>query len=441
MADLNRANISPLIILDYGNTLYQETPTAENDDGEFPTSSVAIQAFVNYALATLKQYPQIHAVEVWNEANVWNGAIGGVSPQAYLALLKAVYTAIKATNPNVTVVGGAVAGYDTSWIHSLFELGGLKYMDVLSIHPYRNPSPPEGLGTQMTALEQMIRSYNDGHAKPVWITEIGWPTQIGSTGVSPLTEAQYLVQSAVIALSAGVQRFSWYDFMNDGLNRSYDLDNFGIIHNAVAANGPYAPKPAYNAYATLMSTMKYVGPEQMVLDATPVPGGSTDQTQDIRGYRFMETPNAGRKEPKSLTVLWSTGSRVNVELTTPRPVTVTGIMGNARQLYPWYGHIYLTLTGSQIYVSGMIGPLTVGGPFALTGPQTAAAGSTMPIILSAATSHGPIRATFTMNGKSYTVAAVSVRGRGFGRTAVPIAIQSMISLEAVPNVVSVARLP
>src|SRR5450759_96083 len=95
-----KAGSEPLLILDYGNPLY--------DSGDKPRSAEAIEAFTKYAEFVVRHFQgRVKLYEVWNE---WDIAIGSRTPGSaddYAALLKAVYSRIKAVDPSITVFGGA----------------------------------------------------------------------------------------------------------------------------------------------------------------------------------------------------------------------------------------------------------------------------------------------------------------------------------------------
>jgi len=78
-----------------------------------------------------------------NEPNIgfWSGR--KPSAEEYFGLLKASYPAIKQACPDDTVVGVCTAGTDLGYIETVLKLGGAKYMDAMSIHPYRYPGSPE----------------------------------------------------------------------------------------------------------------------------------------------------------------------------------------------------------------------------------------------------------------------------------------------------------
>jgi Glycosyl hydrolase catalytic core len=213
MAALKQANLAPLIELDFANPNY--------DGGETPYTASGIAAYANYAVAVLGHYgSQIGAVEIWNEYNgtFASGPATEDEPGTYTRMLKQAYAQIKGQRPDVTVLGGATAGVPLPYWQQLFQDGALSSMDALSIHPYRYNQPPEGIETAVTALQNLTEQYDDGKAKPIWVTEIGWPIQgagDGQLAIDETTQAKFLVRAYALLLAAGVQRIYWYDLVDD----------------------------------------------------------------------------------------------------------------------------------------------------------------------------------------------------------------------------------
>ena len=71
---------------------------------------------------------QIAGYEVWNEPNIVEAWAQGPDPEAYAALLKEVWTAAKAVDPEVQLIGGVLSNNDLGYMHALDEalvaLGG-----------------------------------------------------------------------------------------------------------------------------------------------------------------------------------------------------------------------------------------------------------------------------------------------------------------------------
>ena len=119
---------------------------------------------------------RVKAWEVWNEENIetfWHKP----NPTNYLALLKVTYEEIKAADPAARVAIGGFSHVPFGYIEEIYRLGGGAYFDIMNIHPYSRPRPPEDdLERDVEALRALMARYGDA-TKPIWITEIGWATQ------------------------------------------------------------------------------------------------------------------------------------------------------------------------------------------------------------------------------------------------------------------------
>jgi len=232
--------LRPLLICDYANAAY--------DKGGFPNSDEAIAGYANYCAflaRTLKG--RVDTFEIWNE---WSGGCGmrgkpgDHGPEAYARLLVAAYAAIKAVDPRITVVGigGDHSAHHFDKIQRMMESGGAKAMDAFSVHSYRYPRSPEetDLVAEIERVAAMAKSV--GAPSRVWVTEIGWPTHLDGRGVDEHTQALHFVRTLALLQATGlVDKVHWYDFKDDGRNRDYNENNFGVVRHQ-AFN--YAPKPA-----------------------------------------------------------------------------------------------------------------------------------------------------------------------------------------------------
>ena len=94
---LTQSGVSPLLILDYGNSNY--------DSGAKPVSKECIDAFINYAIFSVtKTDSRVNHFEIWNE---WDLSYEPTSAESYFELVKAVAPAIRAINSNTVVLAGA----------------------------------------------------------------------------------------------------------------------------------------------------------------------------------------------------------------------------------------------------------------------------------------------------------------------------------------------
>ncbi|MGW0227180.1 sugar-binding protein [Actinopolymorpha singaporensis] len=382
---VENAGMRWLPIAAYINPFYDNNATPYTDEGR--------AGFARYAAATTAHYDgKVKWLEVYNEFNIGFGDAGDGPadslPQSYFPLLKATYEQVKARTPDVTVAGAVTAGVPLDWLEALFKLGGLRYMDVVSVHPYVYPSEPEQAARSLEDLDALIRRYNGGKPKPIWITEQGWPTHDAGNGVSEQTQAANVVRAHVVAFAHGVQRYFWYDVMNDGLDPAYNEHNFGLLHNTADPTGRWTPKPGYVSYAAM---------------ARQLTGARFERSEDVGGgvssYLF-----AGKDGP--LRVLWS-GTPSVVEVTTDRPVAVTDLTGATRTYYPQAGRVQLSLSGDPIYVAGDV-KVALTGRFGLTSDHDGQAvlGDPIPLTLTVDTTQSPraaVRGTFEIAGTSVPV--------------------------------------
>lgn len=251
--------MSVLLILDYGNRLY--------DDGDRPRSPEAIEGFCRYAEFVVRHFGrQVRLYEIWNE---WDISIGmppqhrtGGSAEDYVKLLKAVYPRIRAADPGVTVMAGACTsgGVKKGWLEGIVKLGALDSCDAISIHSYnysdRFPQRgPEACSAWMTGVQEMLRKYK-GSDVPFYVTEMGWPTHVGKNGTDPELAGSYLARLYLLArTSPSFQGLWWYDFQDDGWKAEDNENNFGLVRPDLT------PKPAYDVLvdiAPIVAQGRYV---------------------------------------------------------------------------------------------------------------------------------------------------------------------------------------
>lgn len=249
MQKSSESNISPLVVLDYGNNFY--------DGGKKPVSTVGIAAFARYAGFSSKQLQgQVKFFEIWNE---WDHhSAEPVSAESYFEIVKAAALAIKQNNKNAIVLAGAAttAGIRNGWVEKLVQLGALKYVDGISIHPYihcdRDKSPEVWIKFVSETSAQLQKA-NSGKIVPLYITEMGWPNDNGACGTAPDKAAQYLARALLLVRTLPeVKGFWWYDLKNDGLRIDEREHNYGLV------GYDYAPKPAF-AYLRDITPIILVG--------------------------------------------------------------------------------------------------------------------------------------------------------------------------------------
>ncbi|MBC6937041.1 MAG: hypothetical protein DWB42_14545, partial [Chloroflexi bacterium] len=170
------------------------------------------QTYANFITTLLYRYPgMVHAIEVWNEMNLdreW-ASIYGLNAQNYVTLLRTAYSAIKAVDPGIIVISGAlsptggdggVRAYDDFvYMDMLIQAGVLNVSDCVGAHhngynigpnvpwnqvpndptatyrgPFNNPHHSWSFYSTLNGYAQRVQQA--GSDKKLCITEFGWPT-------------------------------------------------------------------------------------------------------------------------------------------------------------------------------------------------------------------------------------------------------------------------
>ncbi len=231
---------------------------------------------------------KLHGIEVWNEQNlaVENG--GRVVPEdaaRYVEMLKEAYTRIKAVDPNIVVVVGALSSTgvtevntavdDISYYKAMYTHNGgeiKNYMDAQGFHPAAALNPPDTLWpdepgpgpnwqdsrTHYFRHIEDVRQVMVEHGladKQIWITEMGWATENISPGyeygnsISFEQQAEYL-EGALFRTKTQYQDFVGVVFIWN-LNFAVTWGQAGEpLHEQAAfgiLNPDWSPRPAFTA--------------------------------------------------------------------------------------------------------------------------------------------------------------------------------------------------
>lgn len=279
--------IQVLLILDFGNPLYSSSEKSA------PATDAERHAFARYCREVIARYKPlgVRHYEIWNEPNASTFWRPSPNPEDYAKLLETAYRACKEADPGATVLGCSTSGADLDFIGSVARAGGGRFMDAVSFHPYCQPLPPERrLLTDISKVKKLAPD------KPLWITEFGYPTYAGASGVDDETQANYLVRAFLLAkTSPAVERFFWYDFQNDGEDPDEAEFNFGLVRMN------RTPKPAYKACKTMATLIGNLSPAEFRI------------TGNTYVVRFGE-------ERAPLFAVWRLGGAESMEIPCPKGV-------------------------------------------------------------------------------------------------------------------------
>jgi len=247
IANLVSRNLTPMLILGYGNGLYTGGSPA-------PAPASWKAAFVNYAKAAAAHYAG-HGIlwEIWNEPDggtFWVPA----SPTDYANLLISASPVIRAADPSGAVIGGVTSGVNWSFIQAIAQAGVLPYVDAISVHPYRH-TEPETVLQDLATLRAVLETAAPTCARqtPIISSEWGYSTT-WNTGTrvadSALQQAYFLQRQWLMGSYVGLPVSIYYDYKNDGTDPTNPEDNFGVV------NADASLKPAYQSAQALASALQ-----------------------------------------------------------------------------------------------------------------------------------------------------------------------------------------
>lgn len=247
--------LCPLGLVTYAPDWAADHPDATG--GYFAPSDPAL--FADFAGAAAARYGSRIAVwEVWNEPNTVNYFKPRPDPARYGQLLAAASRAIKAADPDATVLSGGLApaednGSDIApltFLRGMYANGANRSLDGFAIHPYTYPALPDDPTTsdwntaqRMWLMRDVMVGGGDA-AKKMWITECGAPTGTNRRAVSEGKQADTLRM-----MLATAENTPWlgpafvYAMRDSGTDTADSEQNFGILRH------DFTPKPAYEVVA------------------------------------------------------------------------------------------------------------------------------------------------------------------------------------------------
>lgn len=255
----------------------------------------------------------------------------------YGEMLKQVYPAVKAVNPDVQVLNGGLllgepfdphtgTGLMARFIEGVFVAGAGNSFDLLAYHSYsfyngttNGTSGP--VDWKVPYLRNVMATY--GVDKPLFNTEGALLCPI----VSPeCAQAQTDVIARLYAriIRDGVAGFVWYVYDNDSFYRTGMID----------PGNPESPRPIYYAYRQAVAQ----------LDGATYLGPLEDQPEAVEGYRFQ------RGDATTLIFWADSPATVSIALTANQAVTCSDWDGAPLACTPHEGGISLLANPSPRYV-------------------------------------------------------------------------------------------
>jgi hypothetical protein len=311
-------------VVGYGNRLYGTRRAPSGDE--------SIQAYGAYAKAVADRFDMV-GLEVLNEFNHRDTDVAcGKAPACYIPIAQSVRDHVSAAHPDLPIVTGSTALYDRDWFVGFWQAGGAGVSDAVSYHPYeswidRNPDLIAGTVQQSYADMKEFA----GATLPVWVTEMGFPTHID--GVSVLEQGQMMVRNETLAFANGVEKYVWYDLVNDAADPVAGEANFGLFENGPRANVvALAPKPGAFAQALMITQL----------------GGkdfASDESDDTTTVKVFGT---GDRETR---VAWAAQGETQRTFASDVPLAVTDMSGHTEIIKPKGGKVTVGLGASPVFIA------------------------------------------------------------------------------------------
>jgi hypothetical protein len=203
---------------------------------------------------------RVAAYEIWNEEDAARWWAPGPDAAAYTRMLQAAYPAIKAAEPNATVVLGGLTGNDYEFLEKVYQAGGKGFFDAVGVHDdtaCNIASPYEFLRWESNGriMDDSFLAYREvratmlanGDDKPIWMTELSWRTTSNvcsegfwagkkPEGVTEQVQAKFLLEAYhCLAQDPYVQVALWFPLQ----------DQNGVHNGLVRAGGQ--PKLSFAA--------------------------------------------------------------------------------------------------------------------------------------------------------------------------------------------------
>jgi hypothetical protein len=257
--------------------------------------------YVDFVSAVVERYPgQLHAIEVWNEQNLdreWATA-DGISAESYVEMLSQTYAAVKARDPGIIVISGALSptGLDDGvqaiddfrYFKMMIDAGMLDVADCVGAHHNGINLPPDVTAEDAFAagappgvifmgpydktnplnphhswsFKSTLMGYHDmivaaDSDKRLCVTEFGWATMDGLPAGEPRSgfefawdqtledQATYVVQAFQLMREGD---FVWLAFLwnlDFSPKAGGDPSNDNVAYSILTPKG--TPRPAFDA--------------------------------------------------------------------------------------------------------------------------------------------------------------------------------------------------
>ena len=277
-----------------------------------PASPADFGAFAG--LAAQRYAGKVGAYEIWNEPNAAPYYGPQPDPAGYTELLKAAYPAIKAADPDATVVGGVVGSTITyenytlnpvTFVDEMYQSGAQGYFDALSFHPYQYTTPfsqgaynPNNPIVQLDDIHNLMVANGDA-GKSIWASEYGEPTSVGGD----VQQAAYLQDMLTTWRTIDYTGPAFVYTLEDDLTGSTNPEEtLGLIRDdGTWKQAAYVVRSLTNQPAAVSDTSA-VSARLAVVAQTPAPAEAVLQTPLLQTPVLQTSPVAVTQEVARVSV-------------------------------------------------------------------------------------------------------------------------------------------
>ena len=378
IVDALRAHgMQPWICLCYGNDLYN--PEAQNVFGAVGVPPIFTddqrRGWAAYVKATVAHFrDRVDHWEIWNEPDsnwCWKH---GVNAAEYGRFCADTAAAIRAAQPEATVIGGVVCmfAHTLEYADTALATGMAASIDVLSYHSY---DPDETSTVEpVRALRALAQSYNPKIR--IMQGETGSQSRSDGHGAlagaawTPMRQAKQCIRHAVLDLTLGVELSSYFSCVdmaealngsNDDVKSRMDYGYFGLLETEFDetgfAHGGYRPKPAYYAYQNLCAAFAE-SPEcvdlpilRLVEPSRRMVGHDFDGAVELHGFR--------RPNGSAALAYWHPADLMTTDFESTISFRATHLPGAIRLIDLLHGGVYaipdalISQSGGEVTLRGL----------------------------------------------------------------------------------------
>ncbi|MFK3800043.1 hypothetical protein [Pseudomonas sp. NPDC088444] len=233
-------HLRPLLVLGYGNPFY--------DNYAKPRKPLIRDAYANYVSFVTRQLTDsVDFYEIWNEWDKENPVVPAFA-QDYSLLIEEASRRIRTNQRPMMILAGAVTsqGMDLGFADRLVESGILNHVDGLSLHPYVHcrsdeRNTPENWIAWLRRINEDLKDKTKNKTDvPLYLTEMGWPSNDGRCGGDEKTQAAFLARSFfLVQTMPNVKGMWWNGLLNDGPDATDPEQNFGLLNQDLSIKQAY----------------------------------------------------------------------------------------------------------------------------------------------------------------------------------------------------------